>query len=43
MKKLLETLSDILMFLLFVFFVFLFNGEPDLWDVMHAAAMAKFK
>jgi hypothetical protein len=43
MNKLFETVAGILFFAFCLALVFLFTGEPSLWDLMHAAAMAKFK
>lgn len=40
MKSLFETVEMILLILLVLGLVFLFTGEPDLWDKLHAAAMA---
>ncbi len=43
MKDLMEIIGGVASVLLGLSLVFLFTGEPDLWDKMHAAAMAHFE
>lgn len=43
MKDLVDIIEIILTVALILALVFLFKGEPDLWDLAHRAAMAHFK
>ena len=43
MKDLMEVIGGVVAVLLGLGIAFLFTGEPDLWDKMHAAAMAHFE
>ncbi len=38
-----EVLSTILFFAFMLAIVFLFHGEPSLWDLLHARAMEALK
>ncbi len=40
MKDLLDTVDTILIFVLVLVLCFLFMGDPDVWDLLHAKAMA---
>lgn len=41
MKKLLETISFILFVMFVLALVLLFQGDPDLWDIIHQNLMNK--
>jgi len=43
MSSFLETLSVVLLVAFIMLLVFLFTGEPDLWDALHEQAMRVVK
>jgi hypothetical protein len=43
MKSLLETISTILFFVFCLALMFVFHGEPNVWDKWHQAAMGVCK
>lgn len=43
MKDLFEALSIAVLIAIVLGLIFLFSGDPDLWDLLHAKAMAAAK